>query len=129
MIHGVLAMEKVEIFVVQVIRGFNFKIKTRQENLQLSFSFQYAQMTILYAQITILYWYHLLVFLLKIDLIYLCLVWLTPARLVVWCCVFNTPSFFFPLYMLLWPFMMWMFILHLEIFLKVEKNGAVPKYY
>lgn len=55
MIHGVLAMEKVEIFVVQVIRGFNLKIKTRQEKLQLSFSFQYAQMTILYAQIIILY--------------------------------------------------------------------------
>lgn len=52
----------------------------------------------------------------------------TPATFVVWCSVFNIPSFFFTLYMLLWPFIMWMLILHLQIFLKIEKNGTVPKY-
>lgn len=34
-------MEKVEMSVIQTIRGFNFKIKTTQDKLRLSF--QYAQ--------------------------------------------------------------------------------------
>lgn len=54
---------------------------------------------------------------------------MTPATFVVWCSVFNIPFFFFSLYMLLWLFVMWVVILHLQIFLKIEKNETVSKYY